>query len=79
LYNAGKPSGGKPGEKNLIHDFIKNKYGYSIDDSALCWCECISFLVEPPKSGESVKMRMTKAKQCFYDFYGYSHLDEIEK
>jgi hypothetical protein len=24
-------------------------------------------------------MRMTKAKQCFYDFYGYSNLDEIDK
>jgi hypothetical protein len=24
-------------------------------------------------------MRLGKARQCFYDFYGYSHLDEIEK
>jgi hypothetical protein len=36
-------------------------------------------LIEPPKKGESMKMRMRKARQCFYDFYGYSNLDEIDK
>jgi hypothetical protein len=24
-------------------------------------------------------MRLTKAKKCFYDFYGYSNFDEIDK
>jgi hypothetical protein len=24
-------------------------------------------------------MRMTKVRQCFYDFYEYSNLDEIDK
>jgi hypothetical protein len=62
-----------------MYDFVKSKYGYSIDDGGLCWFGCISYLIEPPKSGESVNMRMTKARQCFYDFYGYSDLDEIDK
>jgi hypothetical protein len=79
MYNVGKPIGGKQGEKSLIYDFIKNKYAYAIDDSTLCWFGCISYLIEPPKKGESVNMRMTKARECFYDFYDYSHLDEIEK
>jgi hypothetical protein len=58
---------------------VKNGYAYSIDDSALCWFGCISFLIDPPKLKESVYERIAKARQCFYDFYGYSLLDEIGK
>jgi hypothetical protein len=79
LYNVGKPIGGKQGEKSLIYDFVKNKYAYSIDVSALCWIGCISYLIEPPKLKESAHESIAKAKQCFYDFYGYSNLDEIDK
>jgi hypothetical protein len=79
LYNVGKPIGGKQGEKSLLHDFVKNLYGYSTDDSALCWFGCISFLINPPKLKESVHEKIAKARQCFHDFYCYSHLDEINK
>jgi hypothetical protein len=79
LYNVGKPIGGKQGEKSLLHDFVKNWYAYSINDSVLCWLGCISFLIDPPKLKEFVHERIAKARQCFYDFYGYSHLDEINK
>jgi hypothetical protein len=50
--------------------FVKNKYTYSIEDSRLCWFWCISFLIDPPSSTESASMGMTKARHCFYDFYG---------
>jgi hypothetical protein len=36
-------------------------------------------LIELPKLKDSVHERIAKAKQCFYEIYGYSHLDEIEK
>jgi hypothetical protein len=76
---VGKPVGGKQDEKSLLHDFVKNPYTYSIDDSALCWFGCISFLIDSPKLQESMHERIAKGRQCFYDFYGYSHLDEINK
>jgi hypothetical protein len=76
---VGKPIVGKQGEKSLLHDFVKNHYAYSIDDSALCWFGCISFLIDPPNLKESVHERIAKARQCFYDFNGYSKLDEIDK
>jgi hypothetical protein len=79
LYNVGKPICGKQGEKSMLHNFMKNRYAYSIDESALCWYGCISFLIDPPKLKECVHERITKARQCFYDFYGYSQLDEISK
>jgi hypothetical protein len=79
LYNVGKQICGKQGEKSLLHDFVKNQYAYSIDDSALCWFGCISFLINPQKLKESVHERIAKARLCFYDFYGYLHLDDITK
>jgi hypothetical protein len=36
-------------------------------------------LIDPPKLKGCVYKRIAKAIQCFYDFYGYSHLDEINK
>jgi hypothetical protein len=59
---------------------VKNKYAYSIEDSALCWFGCISYLLQPvPRGGESGYKTITKARQRFYDFYGFYHLNEIEK
>jgi hypothetical protein len=69
----------RQGEKSLLHEFVKNRHTYLIDDSVLCWFWCISFLIDSPKLKESVHERVGKAIQCFYDFYGYSHLDEINK
>jgi hypothetical protein len=36
-------------------------------------------LIDPPKLKESVQERITKVRHCFYDFYGYSNLEEINK
>jgi hypothetical protein len=36
-------------------------------------------LIDPPILKEFVYKRIVKARQCFYDFYGYSQLDEISK
>jgi hypothetical protein len=36
VYNVGKLIGGKQNKKSLLHDFVKNRYAYSIDESALC-------------------------------------------
>jgi hypothetical protein len=59
---------------------VKNRYAYSIEDGLLCWFGYISYLIESVTRGEkSTNMRIAKVKQCFYDFYKYSHLDEIEK
>jgi hypothetical protein len=79
LYNVGELIGGNLGEKSLKYDFAKNEYGYSIDETPLCWFECITYFLQPSSGKQSASIRIAKARQCFNDFYGYSNLEEINR
>jgi hypothetical protein len=72
---------GKLGIKNLVFDFVKNKFASTITEFPLCWFACISYLTNPKKgkNGENQHTRMHFTRECFLNFYCYQNLSEEDK
>jgi hypothetical protein len=56
--------------KNLVFDFVNNRFGSFITEYSLCWFVYISYLTHPKKgkNGENEKTRMKYTRECFFNF-----------
>jgi hypothetical protein len=59
---------------------VSNHFATTITGYPLCWFPCISYLtnLKKCKGGENEKTKMYLAKKCFFHFYGYQNLSEVE-